>query len=158
MCHTSRARVENSHIMLILSPIKKPLKVTLTDVCMVFGTRCFAAVYEPFWLYTLLAGCLSLFLSSSSLHSLHMLFFLFSPPLFIRFTPKMIIYDDMTLLCLYLLPSPGMLFVSLHLQQNAIGFPHLQQINITQEGSLDSILCQKLLQDLEWHKNVWCKS
>lgn len=60
----------------------------------------------------------------------------------------MVFDDDMMLLCLFLLPSPGV-FVSLHLQQTAIAFPHLQQINIMQEGSLDSIIRRKLLQGLE---------
>lgn len=54
--------------------------------------------------------------------------------------PKIVSYDATTLLCsvslrLFLLPSPELLFVSPHLQQTAIGFPHLQQINIMQEGS-----------------------
>lgn len=84
-------------------------------------------------------------LCSSLSHSLVLCFLISLPPLYVKFIPPMLSDDVTTLLSsslfVFVAVSPGTRFVP---RQTAVGFPHLQQINIMQDGSLDCIMRREL--------------
>lgn len=84
----------------------------------------------------------------SSLSNSHVLYLLiFSPPLYVKINPR---WYPVTWCC------SVCLFVFLFFSRACCSLD-LQQISITQKGSLDSVMHWKLVQGLEWEENVQSK-